>query len=203
MPRTPEQNQAIKDKRRKKLLNAAIKVFAAKRYDDVSIDDITKKVGCSHGLFYHYFETKEIVYGAILDEFFFAKEAEMPNPKDYESLHGVDGLKAVIELGQQAQKGSAQQLCLAEIMLKAIEPGSGIPREEEVRARFDFGPLVLRFIKEGQEASDVVAGDPNEILLAMHDLLLGGIERRLTGSAILTDFISNDVVLELLLKRPL
>ena len=59
MPRSPEQNQIVKDRRKAKLLDNALKVFAIKGYSNTSIDSITKAARCSHGLFYHYFDSKE------------------------------------------------------------------------------------------------------------------------------------------------
>ena len=44
MPRTAAQNKAIKDKRKKRLLEVALKTFAYRGYTDVTIDDITKAV---------------------------------------------------------------------------------------------------------------------------------------------------------------
>ena len=62
MPRTAEQNNAIKDKRREKILQSSLRVFANANYDKVAIDDINKASHCSHGLFYHYFVSKEAVF---------------------------------------------------------------------------------------------------------------------------------------------
>ena len=49
--------EALKNKDRKELiLNGALKVFCEKGYESTTVDDITKKAGCSHGLFYHYYK---------------------------------------------------------------------------------------------------------------------------------------------------
>ena len=71
MPRTPAQNKAIKDKRKKRLLEIALKTFAYKGYDDVTIDDITKTARCSHGLFYHYFSSKQDIFEEVVSYFVF------------------------------------------------------------------------------------------------------------------------------------
>ena len=42
MPRTPAQNQTIKDRRRSKLILFALKAFAEYGYDHTAIDDITR-----------------------------------------------------------------------------------------------------------------------------------------------------------------
>jgi AcrR family transcriptional regulator len=58
MPKTPEQNQQIKDERRANILNTALRLFALYGYDSIVINDITREANCSHGLFYHYFKNK-------------------------------------------------------------------------------------------------------------------------------------------------
>jgi AcrR family transcriptional regulator len=51
MPKTPEQNQQIKEERKARILNTALRLFALRGYDSVVVNDITKESECSHGLF--------------------------------------------------------------------------------------------------------------------------------------------------------
>lgn len=67
MPRTPEENQHIKDARRTDILRAASRVFAKKGFAAAKINDIAHEAGLSHGLVYHYFRTKDDVFAAILE----------------------------------------------------------------------------------------------------------------------------------------
>lgn len=67
MPRTPEENQHIKDARRTDVLRAASRVFAKKGFAAAKINDIAHEAGLSHGLVYHYFRTKDDVFAAILE----------------------------------------------------------------------------------------------------------------------------------------
>ena len=91
MPRTPEQNQSIKDRRRGKLLTYALKAFALNGYDRTAVDDITKPAKCSHGLFYHYFDSKEAVFKALIDEVL-TQEGRTP-VKEALELGGIKGLR--------------------------------------------------------------------------------------------------------------
>ncbi len=67
MPRTPQQNALIRDKRRTKILLKTLKLFATKGFDEVTIDAISTESGCSHGLVYHYFEKKEDIFNALFE----------------------------------------------------------------------------------------------------------------------------------------
>ena len=67
MPRTPQQNALIRDKRRTKILLRTLKLFATKGFDEVTIDAISTESSCSHGLVYHYFEKKEDIFNALFE----------------------------------------------------------------------------------------------------------------------------------------
>jgi AcrR family transcriptional regulator len=59
MPRTREQNKLILDQRKQEIISCSITMFKDRDGKDLSIDDICKKLGISHGLFYHYFKNKK------------------------------------------------------------------------------------------------------------------------------------------------
>lgn len=67
MPKTQEQNDELKELRRQNIILAALKVFCEKGYDGATVDDITQKAECSHGLFYHYFDSKKAVFDAVIE----------------------------------------------------------------------------------------------------------------------------------------
>lgn len=54
-----EKKRKKKELKKKIILEGALKVFCEKGVDSATIDDICKKVGCSHGLYYHYYTNKE------------------------------------------------------------------------------------------------------------------------------------------------
>ena len=66
MPRSKQDFAAQSEERLQSILTAALTLFALNGYDSVSIDQITKKVNCSHGLFYHYFSSKEDLFHALM-----------------------------------------------------------------------------------------------------------------------------------------
>ena len=61
-PRTFEQNTAIKDERREQILSAALRVFSRRGFAATRISDIVSACGTSHGLLYHYFDSKEHIF---------------------------------------------------------------------------------------------------------------------------------------------
>lgn len=52
--------------KKEKIIIASLKIFCEKGYESTTVDDIVKKVGCSHGLFYHYFKNKRELFDEVL-----------------------------------------------------------------------------------------------------------------------------------------
>ncbi|MCA2276752.1 TetR/AcrR family transcriptional regulator [Mycobacterium intracellulare] len=55
--------------KREHILHAATELFSAKRYEEVSIDDIAAAAGVAHGLLFHYFDNKRGLWSAVLRSF--------------------------------------------------------------------------------------------------------------------------------------
>src|SRR3954449_8862817 len=59
--------EARKAENRKKLLEAARKVFAEKGYGEATARDIVRETDLATGTFYNYFDSKEHVFRALLE----------------------------------------------------------------------------------------------------------------------------------------
>ena len=68
MPKTALQNALIREKRKNAIMETALKQFALKGIDNISIDDIAQAMHISHGLFYHYFTDKTDLINAIIEK---------------------------------------------------------------------------------------------------------------------------------------
>lgn len=68
MPRRPEQFEELREKSRKKIISAALELFANKGYGSTSIESIARKAGVSKGLIYNYYRDKKSILMAIYDE---------------------------------------------------------------------------------------------------------------------------------------
>jgi AcrR family transcriptional regulator len=64
MARTPK----IVEDRREQILDAAMKVFAEKGFARTTNKDIAREAGITAGLIYHYFDSKEAVFKAIIEQ---------------------------------------------------------------------------------------------------------------------------------------
>lgn len=70
MPRTEEQFAQIREKSRNNILNAALKLFASKGYQNTSISDIADEASISKGLLYNYFSSKEELTRSVMEILF-------------------------------------------------------------------------------------------------------------------------------------
>jgi AcrR family transcriptional regulator len=75
MPRTKEQNEAIRAEKKQLIIDSALHLFAEKGYASTSINDIAQSANISKGLMYNYFKSKEDVlqsiWDGLVDEFSF------------------------------------------------------------------------------------------------------------------------------------
>jgi AcrR family transcriptional regulator len=70
VPKAPRRRTLLApDQRRHQLLDAATWVFARKGYRTAGISDIIARAGVARGTFYLYFESKEQVFLAIVEDF--------------------------------------------------------------------------------------------------------------------------------------
>lgn len=67
MPRTEQQNEAIRDATRTQILQNAMQLFAQKGYAHTTTRNIATAAGLSVGLMYHYFSSKETLLQAVFN----------------------------------------------------------------------------------------------------------------------------------------
>lgn len=68
VPRTPEQNEAIREQTRQQIKDSAFNLFAQKGFSNTSVSSIAEEAGISKGLIYHYFQSKKEILIAIFED---------------------------------------------------------------------------------------------------------------------------------------
>lgn len=66
MPRTPQQNEQIRQEKRKLIIETAMRLFADEGYAHTSIHQIAKAAVIAKGLIYSYFESKEALLREVV-----------------------------------------------------------------------------------------------------------------------------------------
>jgi AcrR family transcriptional regulator len=67
-PRTREQNQALRDETRARIINAALALFGAQGYERTSVKAIAEAAGIAQGLMYSHFASKDDLLKAIFQQ---------------------------------------------------------------------------------------------------------------------------------------
>jgi TetR/AcrR family transcriptional regulator, fatty acid metabolism regulator protein len=160
------------EEKRRRILDAAVRVFARKGFHTSRVGDIAEEAGVAHGLLYHYFASKD----EVLETVFRENWAVL-----LERIHGVE----------ESDEGAAEQLRhVAAILLRTWlhEPDvvrvlvREIARSPEVQDRIGelVKPLgsIRRIIERGQGAGEL-RGDLDPSLAAI--VFYGGIDELLTG----------------------
>jgi AcrR family transcriptional regulator len=65
MPRSSEQNDALRRERQDHIERAALAVFARLGFQRATVRDVAREAGVSQGLLYHYFATKDELLAAV------------------------------------------------------------------------------------------------------------------------------------------
>ena len=189
MSRGAAHTKKIRDERQEQILNAALRLFATRGLSATKISDIAAEAGVSHGLVHHYFGSKDEIFVIIVEQ----------------ALQGSANLMqgALLQTGTPWDR--LQSLC--EIMLQGIvdrpeyvllviqiSVNESIP-EKARRLLEEYGALSTQYlaslIQEGQDAGQVVDGDP--VLLAetfagcIQGLAIGRFHGRTAGDQHLPD----------------
>jgi TetR/AcrR family transcriptional regulator, fatty acid metabolism regulator protein len=162
---------ASEDKR-KRILDAAIRVFAEHGYHGSRVGDIAEDAGVAHGLLYHYFASKDDVlktifvenWGQLLRRF---REVEETDEPAEEKLSGI--AKIVLRTWRNDP-------ALVTVMVREVARSQHI--QEQVAEVGEAFAIIQRVITEGQ-TSGAFRRDLDARLASW--VIYGGLEEVLTG----------------------
>ena len=144
-----------KTDRGKLIIDAALKVFSRKGYADTRMADIAREADMSYGLVYHYFENKETLFDAIVEEWWtgFYNELEKLQKRPVPTVEKLVGIIRYI-LSVYASKPN-------QISIFVTEVSRGFVYHAHTKGRDKFNRLFTlcrEIIQEGQ-AGGVLRSD--------------------------------------------
>lgn len=98
MPRTPAQNEEIRQARTEQILEAARQVFAEQGFYKTRMSDIAQAIGVSQGTLYHYFRSKDELFMALLS-IWVERLAELVKGLPDTSMGAADKLRMMNQVG--------------------------------------------------------------------------------------------------------
>ncbi len=176
MPRTAEQSALLREKRREKILQKALRLFSSLTFDELTIDDIATACNCSHGLFYHYYPSKEAVYNALMKvRSEKHPEWEFPTEKVL-GVGGYEGLKMAIAYILDRLHDSENAVLY--LHLDLIRANSTFRKSEPLLGE-EIDKTILKLVKKAMDDGDIAKGDPTEISSLIIDAATGAASRRI------------------------
>ncbi len=169
MPRSPENNQQIRDARRDSILRAAERVFAQKGFSFTKISDIAAEAGLSHGLVYHYFRSKEALFAALMDEMMMQLESQFDEEGESPRQRLTRTLTASFERMQNSPE--SMQLMTQAMLIGGLPDGlreAAFERATHLRERMQV------LVEACQERGEIVADiDPAQLTSVIVCLIRG------------------------------
>jgi AcrR family transcriptional regulator len=143
-PRTKEQNEEIRRERRIGILSAAIRLFAAHGFEATSISMIAAEAKMAKGLLYAYFESKESLVYALIDDYMF-KISKLLNPDNDNEITSeemadfIENLRRSIEQDNEYWRLYAQLSLRPDILeyfMRNFNSGGVMLKQRELLRRY-------------------------------------------------------------------
>ena len=166
-----ERSNGQEDKRRV-ILDAAVRVFAAKGYHTCRVGDIAEEAGVAHGLLYHYFRSKEDVLESVFRETWadIVGAAERIEETDEPARERLTGVAKIL---LRAWKRDPD---LVRVVVREGLRSPTLQRQvREIRQAFD---AIERIVRRGQGQGEF-RGDLDPRLASV--VFYGALEEILTG----------------------
>lgn len=174
MPRSEEQNKIIRDERREEILVHATHVFSKKGYSATKISDVAKEASLSPGLIYHYFESKEDMFLAII-----SKSVDIANKlvddvvsKKLEPSQKLRIITSEILGNEGIRKDANLWLLIIQVSISEAIPKAASELFREKYTAFD---IIKSIIEEGQKKGQFSTDSDAEALTTTYYSLIQGI----------------------------
>ena len=164
MSRNKESNERLKEERRQKILSGALRLFATRGLAATKISDIARETTMSQGLVYHYFDSKEEIFVALIRTAFErlngaceSLEKLSASPKE-KVLMAIEGLLKGLEENEEAP--------LFPLLIAQATPSESIPAEarllidEQNKVPYE---VMRRILEQGQKEGEIMRHDATEL----------------------------------------
>lgn len=130
--------------RKKEFIAAARELFMEKGFDQTSVNDITNKVGMSHGSFFYYFKSKNDVMKEVIKDNLDYWEKFMNDLVSNKEMNALEKLKIVFGVTIESQNAKQN---INEFLQK--EGNAVMFREHRKKSREIIIPLLAQVAEQG------------------------------------------------------
>jgi AcrR family transcriptional regulator len=162
-----------KTDREKIIIDAALKVFSQKGYSETRMADIAKEANMSYGLIYHYFENKEKLFYAIVEDWWTGYYDELARLKT-SNIGITEKFSQIVRYILDVYNAKPNQIS---IYVKEVSRGFAYHADEKGKEKFNkLFSLCQELVQEGQKKgvlrSDIQANYLAYVFLGAIDTFL-------------------------------
>ena len=149
MPRNKYPEETVQ-----KILDAALKLFLEKGYEETTVLDIISEMGgLTRGAFYHHFKSKEEVFDALCEKLFYESNP-FEKAKSHKELNGLEKLKFVLRTS--FDETEHHQLSMASMQL--LESPAFL--KKLIESNQELAPMYQELIEEGIQDGSIQSEQP-------------------------------------------
>ena len=154
MPRNKHPEQTVQA-----ILDASLKLFCEKGFDETTILDIVEEMGASRGAFYHHFKSKKEVLYALLERRF-DREMQLKVYHD-ESLTGLEKVRNLL-IGSIGSAHNAEDVQLTQMSLDLLKDPRVLAEHIKEMQGPDSADLKI-LVEEAMEDGSIEKQDPQTL----------------------------------------
>jgi TetR/AcrR family transcriptional regulator len=172
------------DATRKKILSVAVRHFVEKGYEGARVDEIKAESGFSKNLIYHYFQSKEGLFVAVLDELY-DKFLSRRNESGFATLPPIEGLRKFVTETCRAMVETPEIISL--LNSENLHKAAHVRRSKNVRTLYkSLSGQLTTLIAEGERQGVFRPGlDPIQLYISISSLMYHYLSNQHTFSVVL------------------
>jgi len=163
---------AAHELRREAFVEAAQRLITVKGYDQMSIQDVLDDLGASRGAFYHYFDSKAALRGAVLDRMVDAATDSVGPIVDDPKLSARAKLQGLFS-GIARWKGERTDLLENVMSVWQADENALVREQYRQRTIRRLTPMLVRIVEQGQAEGSFDVADPPSTAKVLATLILG------------------------------
>ncbi|MCL2588958.1 MAG: TetR/AcrR family transcriptional regulator [Oscillospiraceae bacterium] len=147
------------EKTKSDILHTARRLFMEKGFEDVNIADIVSELGMTRGAFYHYFESREMLIHAVIDQMFMETNP-LAIAAEQEGLNALEKLRFALLSAQNSgldPGAESLRMAMTEIMTNPI-----IFKSEALTQVNTIAPFLEKLLIEGNEDGSMSVKYPKQ-----------------------------------------
>lgn len=166
MARTKEQNEKMRETRKEKIRNAALRQFVKQGLFATRIQDIAAEAGIAQGLLYHYYASKDEIFVDLINDALDKTIEASYSVRDMDTGPG-EKIRFALERLVETIENSQTFLDTCRLITQATN-STAIPQEAQdlIREKRNIPYLVIEeIIEAGQKEGTIVVGNPKMLAI--------------------------------------